>query len=511
MLLFIVHCTCLPEAKAQSSFIVGFKQAEFSIWDEGLGITETFDRGYAVSGRFDYDHFVIVRIDSNGNYLWDRQFGDVYLAYGMSIIEASDSGLAMCGFRFPSQSGDVELVVIRLDQSGDTLWTKAFAESNGIRGHSIHQSPDGGFVIGGFVHVWSNDYNGMVMKLNADGSVAWSNQYAAPMVFQGYSLEATADSGYVLVGEVDLGVYSGVGLLKIDQNGNTEWFRTYAFGLGCIGYGVKQALNLDLLITGSIRDTMPPYNTNAMLMRTSSGGNVLWTKAYSTGAHCGGKDLVVKEDGEIVVAATSSSSNYPVWIIRTDSAGNVIGSVMHPGGSSSADVGTIQHTSDGGFIMVGGSGYTPNGNITVTKMDSTGSSLCDQDSLSFSTFSRPVSSTIESITTSTAGSPISGNLSVTGGLITYDFCNGTSSVEGSLSTNLSSLLIHPNPSTGQITISGPGEGGEIICTIYNSLGELLLTQKLDDSALDVSGLRSGVYFLKANVEGTSQGVRFVKL
>jgi hypothetical protein len=66
-----------------------------------------------------------------------------------------------------------------------------------------------------------------------------------------------------------------------------------------------------------------------------------------------------------------------------------------------------------------------------------------------------------------------------------------------------SINIHPNPTTGQVTIS-LAKGSATAVTLRNSLGQLLLTVKSltgNQLALDISAYPTGIYFLQLEVDG----------
>lgn len=82
----------------------------------------------------------------------------------------------------------------------------------------------------------------------------------------------------------------------------------------------------------------------------------------------------------------------------------------------------------------------------------------------------------------------------------------TRSIEESAS---SKIYLYPNPASRKLFISIPETLQPSSISIYNSLGELILTKPFQPS-LDIENLDPGIYFLKLQMNGSSQLRRFFK-
>ncbi|MBL7932233.1 MAG: T9SS type A sorting domain-containing protein [Bacteroidia bacterium] len=74
------------------------------------------------------------------------------------------------------------------------------------------------------------------------------------------------------------------------------------------------------------------------------------------------------------------------------------------------------------------------------------------------------------------------------------------------------LEVFPNPSNGQITIRSELFGDRVFVEIYNSIGQLIKSEKMVSSAvnLDLQSLHSGLYYIKLREADRQQVVRLVK-
>jgi serine protease AprX len=78
--------------------------------------------------------------------------------------------------------------------------------------------------------------------------------------------------------------------------------------------------------------------------------------------------------------------------------------------------------------------------------------------------------------------------------------------------NLNEFKIYPNPTTGFISVSIANDGGNSKIAIYNSLGQIVLEQNINQSnaTLSLENLNSGVYFYKIASANATQTGKIIK-
>ena len=134
-------------------------------WTEGYSVCQTNDGGYVIAGR-KYTYmgkagFYLIKTDSGGNVQWERIFRGHSEGRAYSVCQTKDGGYIMagkiwCGSELP----DVRL--IKTDLKGNLLWEKIFGGTDQDCAHSVCQTKDGGYIIGGST---SNDV--YLIKLKA--------------------------------------------------------------------------------------------------------------------------------------------------------------------------------------------------------------------------------------------------------------------------------------------------------------------------------------------------------
>ena len=76
-----------------------------------------------------------------------------------------------------------------------------------------------------------------------------------------------------------------------------------------------------------------------------------------------------------------------------------------------------------------------------------------------------------------------------------------------MTNDTSSIVMYPNPTQSNITISGASNA---LVNIIDASGKLLLTQEIlnDNETIDLSAISSGVYYVQIN---SVQGAKVMKL
>lgn len=207
-----------------------------------------------------------------------------------------------------------DTVVGTYDTSYTVLWQTTVASSGQTTG--FIQTSDGGFVSAG-----QGGNDAQVFRLDAGRNLLWQKNLGGTYYSGGWSVAATSDGGFVAAGFTQANDgdatdnHGGLDawIFKLDANGNVVW--KHCMG----GTGDEQFFNVIVNSDGTI---MAAGQTN------SNDDDV-------SGNH-GGTDL---------------------WLVKLDANGNKLWTKCY-GGSGNDYTGTVEPTSDGGYVLTGSSGST---------------------------------------------------------------------------------------------------------------------------------------------------------
>ncbi|MFD3003043.1 T9SS type A sorting domain-containing protein [Pontibacter toksunensis] len=218
--------------------------------------SRTSTNGGDVSGVHGSVDLWIVKLNNSGGVVWKRTLGGSGLENFAAVKPTNDGG-CIVGTNTDSNDGDVRdfstascIWIVKLTSAGAISWQKKYFENGSSSYKSVRQSRDGSYIVSGMGQDNSTITSGgiLVSKLNADGTEAWRKEFGigsegAYYNNEPYTMQQTADAGYVLAGANSKKTSSDIGhwMLKLDADGNKKWDRVYGgsgedwYWAGCCG------------------------------------------------------------------------------------------------------------------------------------------------------------------------------------------------------------------------------------------------------------------------------------
>ncbi|MCX6841449.1 MAG: T9SS type A sorting domain-containing protein [candidate division WOR-3 bacterium] len=224
--------------------------------DAGWSVQQTTDSGYVITGATTSsgagtEDVYLIKTDAQGNSLWTRTFGSSDIEEGHSVQQTADGGYVIAGWTCSFGAGGADMYLVKTNANGDTLWTRTFGGAD--EGHSVQQTTDGGYIIAGYTTSFSGGVCDVyLVKTDSDGDTIWTRTYGGADDDVGLSVQQTADDGFIVAG---LTYSFGEGhcdayLIKTDSNGDTLWTRTFGGTSFDIGFSVQQTADGGYVLAG---------------------------------------------------------------------------------------------------------------------------------------------------------------------------------------------------------------------------------------------------------------------
>jgi hypothetical protein len=239
-------------------------------------------------------------------------------------------------------------------QNSDILWSRTYGGSDDEYVPIVLATVDGGYALAGATKsvdgdVTSNhgDGDAWLLKLDQDGNLLWQKTYGGSEFDKIVTLNQTGDQGYLLVGYTDShngdvnGNHGGTDgwVLKVDSIGSIQWKKCYG--------GTGTEFFTDVLIDDS--------------------NNYVYT-AFTNST-----------DGDLTNNQSHGGSE--VWLLKTDSVGTILSSHLY--GTSGEDYGiSICKGINGGYTVlarawgedgdVWGDYHPPSGDVWILMISSNG-------------------------------------------------------------------------------------------------------------------------------------------
>lgn len=316
----------------------------------------------------------------SGNY-WIKAIGGedkTKQNYAPSIIVVEDGYVAI-GYSDAFGAGDLDYLVVKLDDNGNHLWSRTVGGPGEDRAYTVEHTADGGYFVAGYT---TRPYTGkdfLVVKLRADGDLEWSETIGTPADDVGYSSRRTPDGGYIVVGATEMDNEKGrdVLVVKLRENGELEWAKTIGGSGTDQSAGVARTRDGGFVLVG-LTNSGGAGSQDSLVIKLGGSGDVEWAEAVGgKQAESGNWDGIrqTRDNGYILGGTTKSfgAGDDDLFLVKLKADGSLDWS-RAVGESGTDACWTLTQTSDGGYIA-GGKIQDPSrpsdrGDVLLVRLDS---------------------------------------------------------------------------------------------------------------------------------------------
>jgi len=363
---------CSPCAYATTSFTSEF------MWNETYGgveddrafcATNTSDGNFILAGfTFSYgagsSDGWIIKVNGEGRKIWNKTYGGPNADEFRWILQVEDA-LVLVGNTFSYGMGKSDGWLVKIDNLGNIIWNKTYGGSDVDKIFCATYTQDGGFILAGFTFSYGNSgSDGWLVKVNGDGDIIWNKTYGGLSTDAFRAIVNTEDGGYVTVGYTNStgqGM-SDIWIVKVDEQGNVLWEKTYGGKKGDGAYSLVQVKDGYVIVGYS--SSSDEKGVDAWIIRTDTSGEIVWNKTYGE-SNWDLANAVIKTDdgGYAFVGYTFSFGNggRDVWLVKVDSNGNLQWNNAY-GGEDMDEAYSLIQTSRNSYVLTGWTRSFGNGN-----------------------------------------------------------------------------------------------------------------------------------------------------
>jgi len=228
--------------------------------------------------------------------------------------------------------------IVKMDTIGNIQWQKALGGILTDWFESIQQTTDGGYIAAGTSTSNDGDVPGnngatdyWIVKLNSAGDTLWTKTYGGSGEDRSYDMIQTADGGYILAGVTnsnDGDVSGNNGMLdywivKLDTMGDIQWQKTLGGTSNDYAYSIRQAIDGEYIVVGILEYS--DGDKDFWLVKLNSLGDTVWTKTLGGTSWDVPKSIQQTTDGGYIVAGGTDSNDGDVtgnnggndyWIVK---------------------------------------------------------------------------------------------------------------------------------------------------------------------------------------------------
>jgi hypothetical protein len=270
---------------------------------------------------------IIVNVQNIYQNVWQKTYCGSGEDRAYSIQQTTDGGYIVAGGTYSFGAGEEDVYVIKLDANGNKVWEKTFGGSDYDWAYSIQQTSDGGYIIAGWTGSFGAGENDVyIIKLDANGNLVWEKTYGGNVDDEAYSIQQTKDGGYIVAGYTDsFGAgWDDIYIIKLDVNGNKVWQKIYGGSNDDKAYSIQQTKDGGYIVAGGT-NSFGAGKYNVYIIKLDANGNKVWEKTYGGSGYDWARSIQQTTDGGYIVAGGTLSfgaGGYNVYVIKMDSKGN---------------------------------------------------------------------------------------------------------------------------------------------------------------------------------------------
>jgi hypothetical protein len=330
--------------------------------ESAASVQQTSDGGYIFVGTtstygWGESDAWIVKADYKGTRIWDAAFGGKYSDAATSVQQTPDGGYIIAGTTFSYGAGGSDAWLIRMDANGNKVWDRTFGGPGNESASSVQQTSDGGYVFAGTTYTYgAGGSDAWLVKTDYKGLRMWDKTFGGPGNESASSVQQTSDGGYIIAGTTY--TYGAGGsdawLIKTDAKGTRLWDKTFGGPGNESASSVQQTSDGGYIIAGAT-DTYGAGGSDAWLIKTDANGTRFWDKTFGGPGNESASSVRQTSDGGYIIAGTTSSygaGGSDAWLIKTDFRGNRLWDKTF-GGTGNDSASQVKQTKEGGYVIAG--------------------------------------------------------------------------------------------------------------------------------------------------------------
>ncbi len=345
-LFFLTVILHAPSLTFSQEWVRTFSNSNRSVFTRQ--IIESYDHGYilgsdiaAVSGGLLKTGWII-KLDVNGNVLWDKKLGNGVRMWEIEgIDETPDGGLILTGGADTLDNTWYDPWVTKLDACGEIEWCRIFYSNDDLNaGVKIKSLNDNSFIF--LLNNWGGTFpesSVWLMHLDHTGEIIWEQEYFKyDTLIRGEeprSLAVAPDGNYMVSG---MCYYPDSGqihpwwlqpmLIMADSSGQAVWEIPWGYARNFAGEGFQSVVTggsgtIITCISNYIREPSGGYKP-AIITTTNSGEPIL-CKNLKNNTEFGKASTIASLDDSVYYIGAGYKLNGVdcLSVFKTDTAGNV--------------------------------------------------------------------------------------------------------------------------------------------------------------------------------------------
>jgi len=290
------------------------------------GIAETNNHDFYICGSTSRNYsnskidILLIRMNSSGDTIWTKVYGGMETDYGYNIIATSDGNLLISGKTESFGAGSIgDIYLIKVNSNGEIIWSNSYPDQDQEIPFHLMETSNGEYLVTGTNEDNGNSRELYLLKVNQNGTQLWNKKIGPATYKWGFSTIELTNGDLLSCGKHPVNGYSQILLIKTDPLGNVIWEREIGDSkISQQGNSIKQNLDGTFTITGYTYDVKTNRN-NIILLKVNQDGNLVWLKSFGSPYSDYGCNLIKDLNDDNILTGQYSDS---IFMTIIDKDGN---------------------------------------------------------------------------------------------------------------------------------------------------------------------------------------------
>jgi hypothetical protein len=293
-----------------------------------LFINKTRDKKLVVTGEignaFGYNDIFLWKLDTSGNLMWQARYDSAITQSAKYVEQTSDSGFVLCGY-IDDGNGSLNTCVIKTDANGSLIWLQQIGGSLTEYADAVHETPEGNILVTGDTKSNGNGgYDVEVIKFRQDGSIIWDQTFGDNLNNGCQGIIVLSDGNYLVFGETEIYPNSPYDFFieYIDTAGNSLGRHVFGGSATDALFSLVEMPGKNFLCTGYSRSYNGGQAYDMVLFKIDSAGTMKWLKNNASPGIDIGYQLLKSNFGGFLLTGLFADQGTNIFVMRSDTVAN---------------------------------------------------------------------------------------------------------------------------------------------------------------------------------------------
>ena len=305
--------------------------------ETALTITKTPDNGFLLAGWNgiavnNSTDILLIRTDSSGNKLWEQHYGGNGRETAYAVTATDDGHFILAGDTTSIGNGGDDCYLLKVDGNGNLVWDSTQGTSGTELAYDLIQTEQGNLLTTGYTQSsQSKSWDILLTEFSSDGNLMWEKTFGDNGYDWGAGLTLTPTGDILLLATVDkwkdqiAGSDLDLGLLKLSPQGEVLWQYTYGGTARDWGKAISLSPSGETLLAG-YTESYGAGNWDVYLVAVDDNGTELWSRTFGGLQSDYASAMIATSDGGCALAGTTYSfgaGSGDFLFVKTDAAGSL--------------------------------------------------------------------------------------------------------------------------------------------------------------------------------------------